>query len=282
VCHVRVSALAEEIMRVIGLGLVFSVLACAAIADEAGKYDKNSAHDRIGRIYNYVRSNRDGSEPEFVSVYRADRTHLEVYKHVRNCTNAALVTAVFDPDLGMAIEIHGGRLQPDARHVEFAKLTWNREKGTLTAAVDGAGAAQEVSVPDLPFHVYDFDLASLTVATPHLKDPRAGFSFGLSLVFNEPTKGWTLKTLGRADARFEAEEVHDGRTALRFHVEGPALAGQGGPLWLDKADGHVLGAEWGLPNHAEYKDFKLTLVSIDDGGANAWAKLLRAHYDGCQ
>jgi hypothetical protein len=270
-------------MRVIGLGLAFCVMACAAVADEVGKYDSDPARDHIGRIYNYVRSNRDGSEPEFVSVYRADRTHLEVYKHVRKCTNAALVTAVFDPVSALATELHGGRLQRDAKHVEFATLTWQPQKGTLTATIDDGGSPpQVVDVPDVPFHVYDFDLASLTVATPHLKDPRAGFSFGLALIFDEPQKGWTLKTMGRADARFEDEDIHNGRAALRFRVEGPAFNGRGGPLWLDKAEGHVLGAEWDIPNHAEYRDFKLSLVSIDDGGAPAWDRLLRSHYDGCK
>ena len=87
--------------------------------------------------------------------------------------------------------------------------------------------------------------------------------------------------MGRADAVFEREEVYAGRPALRFHVEGPALAGKGGPLWLDKADGHVLGAEWGAPNHTEYRDFKLVLEKVDDGGAPAWERLLRAHYENC-
>jgi len=252
-----------------------------ALAD--GLYDGDPARDRPGRIYNYVRTNRDGSEPEYVSVFRRDRTHLEVYKRVRNCTNAALVTAVFDPDLGMATEVHGGRLERDAKRSEFAILSWDRAAGVVTATikVDGAGPPQSVPVPDLPWHVFDFDLASLTVATPHLKDPHAGFSFGMPLIFNTDS-GWELKYLGRADATFEREESYAGHDALRFTVGGPAFGDKGGPLWLDKRDGHVLGAEWGIPNHAEYRDFKLVLTSIDDGGAAAWDSLLRAHFDGCK
>ena len=48
--------------------------------------------DRIGRIYTYVRSDRDGAEAEIVRVYRLDRTHIEVSKMRERCTNAAYVT----------------------------------------------------------------------------------------------------------------------------------------------------------------------------------------------
>jgi hypothetical protein len=101
------------------------------------------------------------------------------------------------------------------------------------------------------------------------------------LIWPKPV-GWEFQNLGRADAVFEREETHAGRPALRFRVGGPAFAGdKGGPLWLDKADGHVLGAEWAIPNHAEYRDFKLVLEKVEGGGAPAWDRLLRAHYEAC-
>jgi len=37
-----------------------------------------------------------------------------------------------------------------------------------------------------------------------------------------------------------------------------------------------------LENHLEYRDFKLMLQGIDDGGADAWKKLLTAHFEGCE
>ena len=255
----------------------------SAAAGDLSKYSSDLGKAPPGRIYHYLRSNTDGSEPERVSVFHRDATRLEVYKRVAKCTNAALVTAELDSVAPIAVKLTGGRLQPEAKHVEFAWLDYDRATRRITARVAPPGQTPEVKTLTLggePFHLFDFDLASLTVVTPRLTHPRAGFDFEMPLVWLG-AGGWTLRNLGRAEAVFEREEAYAGRPALRFRVEGPALAGRGGPLWLDRADGHVLGAAWGVPNHAEYKDFKLELTAIDDGGAAAWTALLRAHYEGC-
>ncbi|MEX0645372.1 MAG: hypothetical protein WD076_08675, partial [Parvularculaceae bacterium] len=138
-----------------------------------------------------------------------------------------------------------------------------------------------VTVETLPFHLYDFDFASLTVMTPHLADPKAGFSFGLPLIIADPSRDDFLLYLGEAVVSFRSEEEYGGRPAYRYAVGGPAFGSFGGALWLDAEEGHILDIETGIPNHLEYHDFKLKLVGIDDGGAVAWTKLLTAHFEGC-
>ena len=44
-------------------------------------------------------------------------------------------------------------------------------------------------------------------------------------------------------------------------------ATRGGPIWFDAADGHIIEARWGIPNHSEYRDFALRLTGVSDGGA---------------
>jgi hypothetical protein len=237
--------------------------------------------EQVGRIYHYVRSNQDGSEAESVSVYRLDRTRLEVFKRRERCTSAALVTAEMDSTLSHAIGLVGGRLQPENRRQSIARLSWLPDTRRIVAQIDlpDFSARDSVSVPDMPWHLYDFDLASLTIA--RRADVRAHFSFGLPLILvrNDPSK--FLQYLGRADARFVADEVHRGRAALRFQVSGPALGDRGGPLWFDRDNGHILEAAWGVPNHTEYRDFHLQLTGVDDGGPPAWDALLRRHFAQC-
>ena len=36
-----------------------------------------------------------------------------------------------------------------------------------------------------------------------------------------------------------------------------------------------------MPNHKEYDDLLLELVTVSDGGAAAWKSLLRSHFDSC-
>lgn len=239
--------------------------------------------DRVGRIYSYVRSNGDGSEAERVHVYRATRTRIEVAKMRDRCTNAAFVTAELDLARGEATRLVAGRLRPNAAHEEFGLLAYDEARRRVEAVVTlpQGEIRDSVAVPDRPWHLYDYDLASLTITAQYRPDRRADFSFGLPLVLVGADMSDFLTYLGRADARFVRTERHLGRSAHRFEVGGPAFGSRGGPIWFDAAQGHIIEARWGIPNHAEYRDFRLRLTGVSDGGARAWRRLLTGHFEGC-
>ena len=240
--------------------------------------------DAIGRIYHYVRSNHDGGEAEDVYVFRNRRDFIEVYKARSKCTNAAYVTADLDLDKGYATRLGGGRLLPDAGREEFAVLEYDAENHIVDAVVRLPGRdplTAKVLIEDDPWHLYDFDFASLTVMTPHIA-PKSDFSFGLALTINDPAREEFLVYLGRAELTYRQDEERGGRPAHRYIVGGPAFGSFGGSLWLDAEDGHILDVETGIPNHIEYENFKLELQSVDDGGEAAWKALLTAHFEGCE
>lgn len=247
--------------------------------------------DHVGRIYTYVRSDRDGAEAETIRVYRLDRTHIEVSKMRERCTNAAYVTATLDLERGYATRLGGGRLRPNAAREEFAVLTYDEAARRIDARIELPTGPIEahVAVPDTPWHIYDFDLASLTIAAQYRPDRRANMSFGLPLVWPDDAPNF-FRYLGRADLRFVRAERHGGRSALRFEAGGAAFGeradvggrgGRGGPIWFDAAEGHILEASWGIPNHSEHRDFRLRLTGVSDGGAAEWRRLLSAHFEGC-
>lgn len=225
----------RKLASVIALALVAAP--APAMAEEPGE---------VGRILSYLRSNSDGSEAETVHVYRAAPDRLEVAKMREKCTNAAFVTAQLDLEKEQAVRLTGGRLLPGAAHRDFALLSWDAATRTIDAKVTlpQGELRQSVAVADEPWHLYDFDLASLAARGAASKE---NFSFGLALVWLGEDPADFLRYLGRADARFAGEEAFEGRQALRFEVGGPALGEKGGPLWIDAAEGHVLGADWACP-----------------------------------
>ncbi len=228
-----------------------------------------------GPIHSYVRSNRDGSEAETIHVYRPRPGYVEVTKMRERCTNAAFVTATLTA--GEPVRLTGGRLGPGAAHEDFAELVFS--EGRIHARLDAPQGElrQSVAVADRPWHLYDFDWASLTMPPGERRD----FSFGAALIWLGDDPADFLRYLGRADARFVREEVRDGRRVLRFELGGPAFEGElGGPLWVDAREGFVVAAELGRPNHAEYRDFKLRLTGTSRGAA-VWKRLLEAHFEGC-
>lgn len=98
----------------------------------------------------------------------------------------------------------------------------------------------------------------------------------MALVWPEGGPAGLLRYLGRADLRFVREERRGGRRALRFEAGGPAFGTRGGPIWFDAAEGHILEAAWGIPNHSEHCDFLLRLTGVSDGGGGMAAPVERA------
>ena len=255
----------------------------ALIGYATGAIGEPAADDPTGTIYHYIRSNIDGSDPEQVYVYRAARNRIEIYKAVRRCTEAAFVTAWVNPETGLASMMTGGRLLANARHENFASLDYDGSSGRLdVSAVEDEHTLQGSAIVREPvWHLYDSDLASLSVQTMGLADPRAGFSFGLPVVDLDDPDGNIVHALGRADARFVGEENWHGTPALRFSVGGSALDDGAGPLWIDAERGHLLAAKWGVPNHAGMTDFSIRLAGVEHSGDQGWHDLLTKHFEGC-
>jgi hypothetical protein len=165
------------------LGAVAGVVSLAASAQPNNPWTYPESDDGIGRIYYYERTNTDGSMDERVTVFRRDATRIEVYKEKGLCHRAALVTAELDLDTLSAPVITGGALQPDAQHIEFAFLEQNPETGMVDMLVQlpNMEIRNDVEIETANWTLFDFDLASFTVATPHLDNPEDGFGFGMAL-----------------------------------------------------------------------------------------------------
>jgi len=270
---------------VLPLCLASAVTACAS-AQAPWYYQPE--HNAIGRIYAYERTNTDGSLDERVNVFRRDATHIEVYKENGLCEGAALVTAELDFETFSAPVITGGQLRPNAEHMEFAFLEWDQAQERLDILVQFPDMELREAAPILstPWHLFDYDLASLTVMTPHLAAPENGFEFGMALVWADPSAADPLSWMGDVSASYTGNESREGVHTRHYVLAGTALEGEAstgdtGELWLDLGDGHVVEAIIPAPNHPGYTDFHLRLLAVSDGGAAEWTRLLTAHFENC-
>jgi hypothetical protein len=271
----------RKMAAAVGLALAMSSSPSAAPLEGEGA--------PVGRIFHYLRTNIDGSAPEHIHVFRRDATRIEVYKMVTRCTNAALVTANLDLTLGYAPRVTGGSLQPNAKHKEFAFITYDAAKRIVSMRLDlrdmvivgGPAEITEQTAADAPFHTYDFDLSDLTVLAPGLTKDHKDIAFDL-LILWPPATDKRLRFLGKAQLVFKGVEERAGHKALRYEATGAAFGDKGGPIWFDAHEGHIVDVEWRMPNHAGYQNFKLALQGIDDGGAEAWKRLLTTHYEDCR
>ena len=253
------------------LGAVF--LGVLSTSCGTGLQDSNS----VGRLYHYIRTNQDGSEPEHVWVYRRSLSEVEVLKEVEPCTRAAYVTAVLDLKRNQPASLVGGKLRTDGSQEPFAFMNYAAEKRELSVRVPALKLDTQVRIEDEPWRIYDFDLADLTTLSAGHSPNNADFAFGMALIWPSNQEK-PLAYLGRVQATFQANEQRAGHNALRFGVSG-ALRGK---LWLDAQEGHVLEAQFQEPNHSEYKDFQLILQSSESHAARRWHEVRLDHWRGCK
>jgi hypothetical protein len=271
------------------LGAAVGAISIAASAQANNPWTYHESDDAIGRIYYYERTNTDGSMDERVTVFRRDATHLEVYKENGLCHRAALVTAELDLETLSAPVITGGALQPDAQHVEFAFLELNPETGVVDMRVllPDMEIRNDVEIENANWTLFDFDLASFTVATPHLDNPQEGFGFGMALLWADPSIEDPFFWMGEVTAEHVGQGERLGTVTDEYLLTGSAFendlsTGKEGRLWLAADDGHVVDAIMPVPNHPGYTDFRLRLLKLSDGGEAEWKALLRAHFEGCE
>ena len=236
----------------------------------AFSYDSNRVS--VGRAYEYVKSNRDGTRSTQVTVYAAAPDRLESLKWDSGGDAATVVTATLDWERFSVRDLESRRLRRDAPDVRQGTLTTDLDRGALLVSFLPESA---VSVRVWPWHSYDFDFASLAAALPHLVDPEAGFVFArMDVVYRGDEVGFA--DLGPVEVSFERRETRGGRETRRYRLSGPGLANMTGWLWTDLRDAMLLEYELPFSDEPGFIDCRLRLVRAIELQPAEWETYKRA------
>lgn len=135
----------------------------------------------VGTVYHYVKTNVDGTQPENISTYIVTRDRIESFKYHEKGTRAGLVIADMDWQNFMAKKLESWQVFAKDDRKLFATLTYDAANQSVVVSIPAAKPEPEtVKIERLPFHLYNFDLASLNVAFPHLADPKKSFTVGIA------------------------------------------------------------------------------------------------------
>jgi hypothetical protein len=261
------------------VAVVVSLLQVAAPSRAGGQVEA-FRHDPtrvpVGRVYEYVKSNRDGTNAGRVSLYIAGADRLESLKWAPGDTVATLVVATMD------------WARFSVRRLE----SWSLVRGaapTLRAALeaDSSGTGVRVSfAPDSilpirgwPWHSYDFDFASLNLAFADLVQPEAPFTFQRAdVVYSE---SWPpFADMGPVNVRFLRREQRSGTEVRLYQLDGPGLQDQAGRMWVSVQGGYVVEYEFPFPDEPGYTDVRLQLDRIRRATPAEWEELKRARVSG--
>lgn len=268
-CHGAIRTLAAAVTL-----LQAGATSRAASQVEAFRHDP--ARVAVGRIYEYVKSNRDGSNPSRVSLHVAGPDRLESLKWAPGDTVASLVVATMDWARFSVRRLESWVLVRGAAPVLRAALE-----------TDASGAGVRVSfAPDSllpvrgwPWHSYDFDFASLNVSFADLVRPEAPFSFQRAdIVYSE---SWPpFADMGPVTVRFVRREQRSGLEVRLYELDGAGLGDRVGRMWVSVTGSYVVEYEFPFPDEPGYTDVRLQLDRIRRANAAEWEELKRTRVSG--
>jgi len=127
----------------------------------------------------------------------------------------------------------------------------------------------------MPYHLYNFDLASLNVTLPHLVDPKRAFTVGIV----DPTfkPGPLVAYKAELTVTYQKDEQRNGGETRRYAAEGNGIGGKG-TIWVNKKFGHIEDMEFDIANNPDWRTFKLKLNKTEKMTADQWQQFIVAQF----
>lgn len=265
--------------RAVTLALLWSLLHAAlppAAGAQVDAFRFDSARVPVGRLYEYLKSNRDGTHASHVSLYVAALDRIESLKWTPGDTTATLVVALLDWQRFSVRRLESWSLTPGAAP---------RLRAALDTDSTGTGVRASFQPDSLlpihrwPWHSYDFDFASLNLTLVHLIAPEAPFSFERADVIYGVA--WPpFVDIGPVHVRFVRREQRRGHATRRYALEGTGLLGHHGVLWAAVDGAHVVEFELPFPDEPGYTDVRLQLRGVQSLARDAWEEYKRRRVRG--
>jgi hypothetical protein len=257
------------------LAAIIAIFAATAFA-QPPVYKLRPERIAVGTVYHYVKTNVDGTQPEQISLYIVSRDRVESYKFHPKGTRAGLVTAEMDWKNFVARKLESRQVFASGERKLFATLTLDADGRNITVSIPTAKPEPEtVKVESMPFHLYNFDLASLNVTLPHLTDPKKPFTVGIVDPTFKPEPLVAYK--GELTVTYEKDEQRNGVETRRYRAEGSGIGGKG-TIWVNKKQGHIEDMEFDVANNPDWKTFKLKLTKTEKMTADQWQQFIAAQF----
>jgi hypothetical protein len=258
--------------------LILAAFSLAPAQSEVRKFRYQPKKITTGTVYHYVKTNIDGTHPENVSIYVAARDRIESFKYHPGTERAGLVIAEMDWTIFSAKRLESWQVFGGGEKKLFATLDFLKESMMTEVSIPLTGRpAEKTAIKKLPFHIYNFDLASLNFAFRHLLNPKGKFSIGIA----DPTfqeTGALFHYKGEVEISYVGEESRGGAPCRKYRIDGAGLENRGGYLWVDKREGYFRDLEISLPDNPNWQSFKFRLTDIQQMSLEEWEKFMRSQF----
>ncbi|MBC7930211.1 MAG: hypothetical protein H7Z38_06535 [Rubrivivax sp.] len=261
------------------LFVVFTFAAVCQAQDDTAKFRYRAEKQvPVGTVLHYVKTNVDGTLPEYVSQFIAASDVLESFKFHPKGSRAGLVVAEMDWRTFSARSLKSWQVFAKGERTLFGTIIF-----------DGTTRQAEVSIPSiksesesfalkhLPVHLYNFDFGSLNFAFPHLIKPKASFVMGVA----DPTfqeQGALVEYKGEVAVTYQADEKRNNAPTRKYRIDGAGLKNRGGFIWVSKKHGWIEDMEIDLPDNPNWTSFKFKLLRVEKMSRAEWDSFRDAQF----
>jgi hypothetical protein len=269
----------NSLLRTVTLAIVLTFALAGEVLSQ-GSVDKFRFRPNkitVGTTYHYLKTNIDGTHPEYVSQFVAAKDRLEVFKFHPQGERAGLVVAVMDWGIFSAKRLESWQVFADGRKL-FATLNYLESERLVEVAIPAMRkTAEKTLIRSLPFHIYNFDFGSLNFAFRHLVNPEGSFVIGVA----DPTfknQGPLFTYRGEVTVDYAGEETRAVIRCRKYRINGEGLENRGGYIWVNKDQGHIEDMEIDLPDNPEWKTFKFKLLRTEQMTRKDWEAFMKKQF----
>lgn len=216
----------------------------------------------VGKVFHFIKSNRDGSRAARISVFVASQRRLEALKWDQGGDEATLVVADMDWSRFSVRRFEASHLSRGAAPELRATLEVGGDQLSMSLM------KAPITLHHWPWHSFDFDFTSLNLTMPHLRNPEGGLAFWRTdFVYSDPP---AVAELGEVRLAFEADDVRDGKPVRRYSIGGAGLDGTRGTWWADRRTGLLVEFEIPVGDEPGYTDVRVKANGSQKMSAAAW------------
>ena len=218
-------------------------------------------------VVHYSKSNWDGSNKGFVSVYFKENQWIESLKWHEGHRQATVVPAKINPETFNVSHFKNFRCQEGACN-QLGDMYWDE---AIKGFVLQVGEFRD-TVTNIPsyWHSYDFDFASLMTAFLFKKESTDHQFYRAD--FQELEGKFIFGPIGLIGMTYlKTTSINDVNCHL-YQINGPGLHQKGGEIWFDEENMLLRGFKIELPDESSYNNVDFQYLGQEQMNPAQWEK----------
>lgn len=250
-------------MRVIAL--LFFLLITIASHTQVSHFDFSKEEWPEKTVLHYKKTNWDGSNEGFISIYFKDGDWLESIKWHEGSNQVSIIPAKIDHSTFSVHHFKNIRCENGDCN-QLGEMVKDPETGDY---IINFGAFKD-SISHVPayWHSYDFDWASLMAAflfkKTHTSHQFQRYDFFMKN--GQPGFGY----LGDVQMEYKGKYLKNNKLSHVYSIDGSGLSHQGGEIWFSEKESVLMGFKIKTPDESSYQDVDFKWLSMETMELSEW------------